>query len=93
MKIPWQGASAPAHEVSPRSQPRAPRNVPQQRQPQPAAPRSVPQQRQPQQAAPRSAPQFGSNPPAPRKVPAQPSEQPGLNLPAFILRPVRLKAT
>jgi superfamily II DNA/RNA helicase len=82
-KIPWQGSAAPAHEPPARSHAPAPRNHPPQRQPRPERP--VP---------PRVAPQFGSNPPPPpRTAPAPMAEQTGLNLPAFILRPVRLKAT
>jgi hypothetical protein len=84
-KIPWQGSTAPASETPARGP--ALRNVPQQRRPQPVQqPRSAPQPGQ-------SAPRFGSKPPIPRNVPAQPAEQSGLQLPAFLLRPVRLKAT
>jgi superfamily II DNA/RNA helicase len=84
-KIPWQGSTAPASETPARGP--ALRNVPQQRRPQPVQqPRSAPPPGQ-------SAPRFGSKPPLPRSVPAQPAEQSGLQLPAFLLRPVRLKAT
>jgi superfamily II DNA/RNA helicase len=88
-KIPWQGSAAPAPDAPARAA-AAPRNIAQPRQPQ-STPRNLSQPRQPQ-PAPRSTPQFGSNPPIPRPVPAQPAE-PGLQLPAFLLRPVRLKAT
>jgi superfamily II DNA/RNA helicase len=86
-KIPWQGsAAAPASETPARVP--APRNVPQPRRPKPTRqPGSAPQPEQ-------SAPRFGANPSIPRQVPVSPpAEQPGLQLPAFLLRPVRFKAS
>jgi superfamily II DNA/RNA helicase len=78
-KIPWQG-SAPGLEATPRNKPAVPRGAQPQREARPPA------------TAP-AVPRFGSNAPTPKRAPTEERDQPGLQLPAFILRPVRLKAT